>query len=140
MMEKILLSVDTPASAQAAVEYIADIAKANQSEVTILHTYKPEPPSAFSTYFLGFSPGKPSIQDKGMLADSVERLKRLGVENVKGKLVHDKPMKALKKAARSLEPDLIVIGSGGHIYPVSTDSAQAQDLGSLKTSEPLLIV
>ena len=140
MIQKILLSVDTPASTQAAAEFVAKIAKTNQSQVTVMHVYEPEPPSAFSTYFLGFNPGGPSIKTKNMVNESVKLLKRMGIENVNGKLVVGTPIEALKKAVRSLEPDLIVIGSRGNVFPVSTDLVRIEDSDSLNTSLPVLIV
>ena len=140
MIEHILMFVDSTASAGSVTEFVARLAITYQSKVTVLHAYKPAPSSAFGTYFLGFSTNNGSIQAKGVVNGSVKRLRQMGVEDVKGEVMVGSPLKMLNQASKSLEPDLIVIGSTGNNFPSDYDRIPTEAAGSRPKPVPVLIV
>jgi nucleotide-binding universal stress UspA family protein len=140
MIEHIMLTIDNTAYAQPAAEFVAELAKKYQSKVTIVYTYKPAPTNSFSTYFLGFGADKASLRAQSLVKQFVEQIKRMGVARVKGELFDGAPSEALQKAAGSLKPDLIVIGSRRNSFSQSPNEGRAEAITTQPIPAPVLIV
>jgi len=140
MIEHIMLTIDNTAYAQPAAEFVAELAKNYQSKVTVVYTYKPAPTNSFSTYFLGFGADKASLRARSLVKQFVEQIKRMGVAKVKGELFDGAPSEALHKAAGSLKPDLIVIGSRRNSLSQSSNEYRAEAVTTQPIPAPVLIV
>jgi nucleotide-binding universal stress UspA family protein len=140
MIEKILLPVDNQISARPAAEYAAELAGTYRSKVTVLHAYKPAPASSFGAYFLAVGSDKASRKAKRTVDQVVAYLRQLGVENVRGEARVGSPEKVLLEAADSLEPDVILVGSGKQVFSVRRSADQGELAKSQYKLAPVLIV
>jgi nucleotide-binding universal stress UspA family protein len=140
MIENILLPVDNQISARSAAEYAAELARIYRSKVTVLHAYKPAPASSFGAYFLAAGSDKASRKAKRTVDQVVAYLRQLGVENVRGEARVGAPEKVLFEAADSLDPDVIVVGSGRQVFSVRRSVDQGKFAGSQYQLAPVLIV
>lgn len=140
MIEHILLTVDNPAYAQTAAEFVAQLANKHQAKVTVLSAYKPAPANTFSTYFLGFGSDRASLKARALVDRYVKQINRMGVRKVNGELMDGAPMEVLRKAARSLKPDLIVIGSRRNGFSESSNGNQVEAFNTQQISAPVLVV
>jgi nucleotide-binding universal stress UspA family protein len=140
MIENILLPVDNQISARPAAEYAAELARTYRSKVTVLHAYKPAPASSFGAYFLAAGSDKASRKAKSTVDQVVTYLRQLGVENVRGDARIGSTEKVLMEAADSLQPDLIVVGSGKQVFSVRRTADRGQSSGSQYQLAPILIV
>lgn len=140
MIENILLPVDNQISARQAAEYAAELARTYRSKVTVLHAYKPAPTSSFGAYFLAAGSDKASRKAKRTVDQVVAYLRQLGVENVKGEARVGYPEKVLFEAADSLNPDVIVVGSGKQVFSIRRSADQNKFAGSQYQLAPVLIV
>jgi len=111
-VKKLLVPTDFSDCSEEAVEYAISLAQTFQAQVFLLHVT--EPPA----YGLDFSlpdPGMPAELKQQLtetLRQSVEKMKKMGI-NAEGYFVVGVPYDEIIKAARKYKADLIVIGTHG---------------------------
>lgn len=140
MLENIVLLIDNLECAQRAAKFTAELARTYRSRVTVLNAYRPAPASSFSTYFLALGSDNASRKARTQVNQIVTYLNQLGIENVKAETRVGSPRKVFWEAADALEPDLIVVGSCGDLFPARRKLNPVELVGTQSELVPILIV
>lgn len=114
MYEHVLVGTDGSPTAMRAVEAAARLARAHDARLTIVHAFKPRPPSPRDERFRELWPRMTS----GVIADEIVKRAEhharaavggaLDVETLHGP---GKPVAVLRRAVTSLSPDVVVVGN-----------------------------
>lgn len=115
-MKRILLPVDFSAVTKTALEQAVFFARVFRAELVLIHVHPAEPE------FIGYEPGPHSVRNqvaKNIRAESRDlaaleaRAKAAGVA-CKALMIQGYPVEKILSEARTLDTDLIVMGSHGH--------------------------
>jgi nucleotide-binding universal stress UspA family protein len=115
-MKIVLAPVDFSDVSGAVVQFAADVAKAFQTSLYLLHVAPPDP------YFVGYEPGPQTVRDNvaQKIHQGQRRLQELEAEmkskgyDVHALLVQGATTDKILQEAKRLEASMIVVGSHGH--------------------------
>jgi nucleotide-binding universal stress UspA family protein len=113
MFRHILYATDGSSAAELAGDYAASLAIRFNSKITVLHAYTRLPVSQVEHAFPNIDSYASQEDAEILAAQSVDRLRKMGVLDVEAKVLVGQPSSVILGVAESIKPDVIVIGARG---------------------------